>query len=590
MPIPSQPPRLENVIGTQADVFTIPEETPEGTSALSYQSGWPARSATALSAGGVPPQREYFNAVNKLLSQHVFFQQSGSLYQWNNQNNYLQGAHILGSDGKEYVAVQASGPDSGTGAQDPTQDTEGTYWTSAGSSVAAAGGGLEIGTDGKLYVAKLKTPRAIDGVNFDGSEPVTRFAQCSTAAGTVAKAVTVDNFTLVEGATIMALFNNTNTASNPTLNVSNTGAHPIQWRKQGVSPEWLAANRLYALTYTGSAWQIQGDLTEACIQEGGGLSVDEDGKLFVDFDSMPTDKFEAMLKSIRVPIWLTGNKSFYVNGTTGSDTLDAGRGESASKPFKSIQAAVNYVCDNYNISRYVATIYCADVVTTNQLVLPEYNATDGHISITKWSISKSDYGVTINYTPTGSSFAVDCTGGTWYLNYFNINISNENYVSGSSHWGGVRASGLTSFLYLNNSIKISAVLTKAATFAGAHVLNCASGLVSINSAVELVGQIAEGVSISLNALLVDSLAKMQYDNGSTNLKISGQFGRIISCLGRFSVNGVFRDDIDTTGVTAATYKYYIISGGGCNTGGKGPDYFGTIGTGYVEESTYSWYK
>ena len=281
MPIPSQPPRLENVIGTQADVFTIPETTPEGTAALSYQSGWPAKSATALSAGGVPPQREYFNAVNKMLSQHVFFQQSGSLYQWNNQNNYLQGAHILGSNGKEYVARQQSGPDTSAGVQDPVQDTNGTYWTSAGSSVAAGGGGLETDENGQLYVAKLKTPRSLDGVNFDGSAPVTRFAQCSTAAGTAAKTVTISNFTLVEGATIMVLFNNTNTASNPTLNVSNTGAHPIQWRKAGVSPSWLAANRLYALTYTGSAWQIQGDLTEACIQDGGGLSVDEDGKLFV---------------------------------------------------------------------------------------------------------------------------------------------------------------------------------------------------------------------------------------------------------------------------------------------------------------------
>ena len=386
MPIPSQPPRLENVIGTQADVFTIPEETPEGTSALSYQSGWPARSATALSAGGVPPQREYFNAVNKLLSQHVFFQQSGSLYQWNNQNNYLQGAHILGSDGKEYVAVQASGPDSSAGAQDPAQDTESTYWTSVGSSVAAAGGGLEIGDDGKLYVAKLKTPRAIDGVNFDGSEPVTRFVQCSTAAGTAAKAVTVDNFTLVEGATIMVLFNNTNTANNPTLNVSGTGAHPIQWRKEGVSARWLAANRLYALTYTGSAWQIQGDLTEACIQEGGGLSVDEDGKLFVDFDSMPTDKFEAMLKSIRVPIWLEANKAFYVNQATGSDTLDTGRGESADKPFKTITAALQYVANNYNLGIYNCYIMVYSGVYNEDVInLPKYNTTTGNLVISGYS-------------------------------------------------------------------------------------------------------------------------------------------------------------------------------------------------------------
>ena len=452
MPIPSQPPRLENVIGNQADVFTIPEETPEGTSALSYKSGWPAKSATALSAGGVPPQREYFNAVNKLLSQHAFFQQSGSLYQGNNQNNYLQGAHILGSNGKEYVAKQQNGPDTSAGVQDPVQDINGTYWTSAGSSVAAGGGGLETDENGQLYVAKLKTPRAIDGVNFDGSEPVTRFTQCSTAAGTTAKTVTVNNFTLVEGATIMVLFNNTNTASNPTLNVSNTGAHPIQWRKAGVSPSWLAANRLYALTYTGSAWQIQGDLTEACIQEGGGLSVDEDGKLFVDFDSMPTDKFEAMLKSIRVPIWLTANKSFYVNGSTGSDVLDDGRGESSSKPFKTIQACINYVTDNYNTSRYTCTINIAsgDYTSDGAIVsLRNYSSAGGVIQIIGANSDTEENtilpGISLSSAVTyriknvtlkpskGDNYiaAVYCNAGAVYLFNVVLDISNTVVANGS---------------------------------------------------------------------------------------------------------------------------------------------------------------
>ena len=588
MPIPSQPPRLENVIGNQADVFTIPEETPEGTSALSYQSGWPARSATALSAGGIPPQREYFNAVNKLLSQHVFFQQSGSLYQWNNQNNYLQGAHILGSDGKEYVAVQASGPDSG-GAQDPTQDTEGTYWTSAGSSVAAAGGGLEIGEDGKLYVAKLKTPRAIDGVNFDGSEPVTRFAQCSTAAGTVAKAITVDNFTLVEGATIMVLFNNTNTASNPTLNVSNTGAHPIQWRKQGVSPEWLAANRLYALTYTGSAWQIQGDITEACIQEGGGLSVDEDGKLFVDFDSMPTDKFEAMLKSIRVPIWLEANKAFYVNQATGSDTLDTGRGESEDKPFKTIQTCINYITDNYNMSRYVATIYCKDVVTTSQVTLPNFSRTTGRIDITKSSDCISDYGLEINYAPTESSSALSCVGGDYRLNHIKIDVTDENYVSGSSHWGAVEIDSYLASVNFYNNIHITAHRTKSTTFAGAWALYVASGRAYIGSGCTIIGDALE--NLSLYGIYVGG--EMRYDDPSNvNLVISGSFGSggIINVVGNFSINGVYMRDIDASGVIQTTYKYRIINGGGCNVRGKGPDFFGSLGTEYVESDTYSWYK
>ena len=43
---------------------------------------------------------------------------------------------------------------------------------------------------------------------------------------------------------------------------------------------------------------------DALVRSGGGLAVDGTGKLYVDFASMPTGKFESMLKSIRVPVWL----------------------------------------------------------------------------------------------------------------------------------------------------------------------------------------------------------------------------------------------------------------------------------------------
>ena len=62
-----------------------------------------------------------------------------------------------------------------------------------------------------------------------------------------------------------------------------------------------------------------------------GITINGAGEIAVDFSQMPTDKFEDLLKSIRVPIWLTANKSFYVNGETGSDTLDDGRGENHLK-------------------------------------------------------------------------------------------------------------------------------------------------------------------------------------------------------------------------------------------------------------------
>ena len=54
------------------------------------------------------------------------------------------------------------------------------------------------------------------------------FGTCSSAADAVAKTVTVTNFPgLVDGATINVLFENANTATNPTLNVNESGAQPI---------------------------------------------------------------------------------------------------------------------------------------------------------------------------------------------------------------------------------------------------------------------------------------------------------------------------------------------------------------------------
>ena len=117
----------------------------------------------------------------------------------------------------------------------------------------------------------------------------------------------------------------------------------------------------------------------AMVQQGGGLAVDGTGKLYVDFGSMPTEKFEAMLKSIRVPIWLSKNLAFYVDASTGVDTLDEGRGLSASKPFKTIRTAIEYIANNYNIGKYTATVYIAAGIYREDINLPKYISTTRYI-------------------------------------------------------------------------------------------------------------------------------------------------------------------------------------------------------------------
>lgn len=73
------------------------------------------------------------------------------------------------------------------------------------------------------YIAKVTA-----GGNSNMLVGSTLYGNCTTAAGTAAKAVTITGFdTLVVGVTIHVRFANSNTASSPTLNVSSTGAKPI---------------------------------------------------------------------------------------------------------------------------------------------------------------------------------------------------------------------------------------------------------------------------------------------------------------------------------------------------------------------------
>lgn len=86
------------------------------------------------------------------------------------------------------------------------------------------------------------------------------YGVCSTAGGTVAKAVTVNksDFALVEGVQVAVKFTYANTIANPTLNVNDTGAKAIK-RYGTTAPSTSAAsswqaNSVLLLTYDGTYW------------------------------------------------------------------------------------------------------------------------------------------------------------------------------------------------------------------------------------------------------------------------------------------------------------------------------------------------
>lgn len=120
--------------------------------------------------------------------------------------------------------------------------------------------------------SNLYTARTVDGVSFDGSANVTHYCTCYTDSGTAEKDVTVTGFVLEEGARVTVNFLESNTASNPTLNVHNgrgyTGAKAIMYRgTSSVSDSsnyyrWQAGD-IVDFVYDGTNWVMVGWQTYA---------------------------------------------------------------------------------------------------------------------------------------------------------------------------------------------------------------------------------------------------------------------------------------------------------------------------------------
>ncbi|MBQ7609102.1 MAG: hypothetical protein IJU76_14225 [Desulfovibrionaceae bacterium] len=82
------------------------------------------------------------------------------------------------------------------------------------------------------------------------------FSTSTTAAATQTKTVTVDNFSLTSGACVSVRFANTNTASNPMLNVNNTGSKAICVGGSAIAANRLQAGVVYFFVYDGTNYEI----------------------------------------------------------------------------------------------------------------------------------------------------------------------------------------------------------------------------------------------------------------------------------------------------------------------------------------------
>lgn len=98
------------------------------------------------------------------------------------------------------------------------------------------------------------------------------YGTCSDSASTVAKTASKTGFVLGTGAVIVVKFSNTNTATNPTLNVNGTGAKSIcQYGTTAVGntteTSWQAGASI-PLVYDGTNWITVSPLSSTIINDG----------------------------------------------------------------------------------------------------------------------------------------------------------------------------------------------------------------------------------------------------------------------------------------------------------------------------------
>lgn len=134
------------------------------------------------------------------------------------------------------------------------------------NAVSDAIGALELAVDSKSDSAHNHDDRYYTETEIDQkiSEKanlthIHPYGVCSSSATYTTKTVTVDNFSLVEGARVIVKFTNANSASSPKLNVNSTGAIPIMRYGTTAAGSNSATNgweagAVLAFTYDGTNW------------------------------------------------------------------------------------------------------------------------------------------------------------------------------------------------------------------------------------------------------------------------------------------------------------------------------------------------
>ena len=204
------------------------------------------------------------------------------------------------------------------------------------------------------------------------------------------------------------------------------------------------------------------------LKSGGGI-VNDSGSLKVDFTADPNDPNAqqimeqtkaAILSGLNVKIPLISNKNFYVNKDhanattvwkTNKGILDTTVGTS-SKPFKTVQSAIDCVTQAYDVNTAVVSIIIVKGSTDyiESISLPNYSRTTGHIilksanetstnnfSVIRSSLSRSTTEEESVIETSGTTSTMTVTGNGWYIKHLHIKRVSTLVTDGQNHFDSV---------------------------------------------------------------------------------------------------------------------------------------------------------
>ena len=478
-----------------------------------------------------------------------------------------------GSDGLAYV--------SGSSLADPRADNL-----------------LETSQNGKLQVTIDRIAEWLDGHPQDAAALADAMNVVSTDAGNI----------IVQGSDKGAYL------SNAQLSAAFAGLSDAQ--KQAIAQAIaakMAAQLADGRTIVAADGKLTSDPTNATAAQksainaaladaDSGLVVDPStGRLQVDFSQMPTDKFEELLKSLKMLVPLSANLTLYVaisDSASGDDIVD-GRGTEA-KPFKHIQACVDYVANTYSLGTHSVTIRVKSGTYTEALRLPRLASSGGYVSIVSHSGS---HDVTVE-APLSGGFTANCLSAGesshYYLRYLGFRlvtapgdipeVGRNIVMVGAS--GGARldlygctfAQSAGAGTYTGGNYSVGCIVADGGEV---WIQHSALGFTMSCQTAEHVGVICltakRSGSITLTRTVNDDLVHTFACSGSCTV--------FASCFDDGSIRPYGSGSkIQFTG--SMTGKRYEVSSGSYINGAGSDTYFpgDSDPAGTVDASTYSWYK